>query len=293
MRKILLTLMVLTFGLNSAKFSFGILTHNEASSLQLLLNFLVSHREDGDEIVIVDDFSTNEETLQVLHDFEGTNNFSVYKRQLDMNFAAQRNFLKSKCSGDYCFFLDADECPSEQLMGQLRNIVSTGFDSYGVPRINLVEDIDPKDKRLNQKGYVSWPDYQERIFKNSNDLYYVKNVHEALVSNKKKRRSNVPGEEKYAIVHQKHIKTWENAHQLYLKCYKNWLIEALKNKRSIVVRNIMMDNPLEHCMFVKDLEVQEIIPEQKRRRILRACNSIIDNKDISSMSRLINLLNSI
>lgn len=275
MRRLFLHLLLLvSIGLDAVKFSFGIMTHNETDCLKVLLNFLVAHRKEGDEIVLVDDYSTNEKTLEILKSFEGVKDLHQYKRKLDMNFAAQRNFLKSKCSGNYCVFLDPDECPTEFLMSQLTNIVASGADSYGIPRINLIEEINESDRRINAKGYVSWPDYQERIFKNISELYYVKNIHEYLTSSRPKKRVNVPEDERYAIVHSKHIETWDNAHQFYLQCYKKWLVEAIKSKQVNIIRNILMDNPGEHCLFVKDLEVQELIPKGKKKRILKLCESI-------------------
>ena len=44
------------------KISYSILTHNEDESLQRLLEFLVKHKDEEDEIVILDDFSDNKKT---------------------------------------------------------------------------------------------------------------------------------------------------------------------------------------------------------------------------------------
>jgi len=41
------------------KISYSILTHNEDESLQRLLEFLVKHKDEEDEIVILDDYSDN------------------------------------------------------------------------------------------------------------------------------------------------------------------------------------------------------------------------------------------
>ena len=42
------------------KISYSILTHNEDESLQKLLEFLVKHKDEEDEIVILDDYSDNQ-----------------------------------------------------------------------------------------------------------------------------------------------------------------------------------------------------------------------------------------
>ena len=48
------------------KISYSILTHNEDKSLQKLLEFLVKHKDEEDEIVILDDFSDNPKTIEIL-----------------------------------------------------------------------------------------------------------------------------------------------------------------------------------------------------------------------------------
>ena len=48
------------------KISYSILTHNEDESLQTLLEFLVKHKDEEDEIVILDDFSDNPKTIEIL-----------------------------------------------------------------------------------------------------------------------------------------------------------------------------------------------------------------------------------
>ena len=46
--------------------SYSILTHNETDSLLNLLNYLVDNKDTEDEIVILDDFSDNQKTIDIL-----------------------------------------------------------------------------------------------------------------------------------------------------------------------------------------------------------------------------------
>ena len=46
--------------------SYSILTHNETDSLLKLIEFIVKHKDEEDEIVILDDYSDNEETQKIL-----------------------------------------------------------------------------------------------------------------------------------------------------------------------------------------------------------------------------------
>ena len=48
------------------KISYSILTHNETDSLMNLINFLVKHKDEEDEIVILDDYSDDEKTKEIL-----------------------------------------------------------------------------------------------------------------------------------------------------------------------------------------------------------------------------------
>ena len=46
--------------------SYSLLTHNETDSLYKLIDFLVKHKDEEDEIVILDDYSDNEKTKEIL-----------------------------------------------------------------------------------------------------------------------------------------------------------------------------------------------------------------------------------
>ena len=52
------------------KISYAILTHNEGEDIDKLLTFLVENKREEDEIVIVDDNSTDEKTIEVLDKFK-------------------------------------------------------------------------------------------------------------------------------------------------------------------------------------------------------------------------------
>ena len=48
------------------KISYSMLTHNETDSLLKLIEFIVKHKDEEDEIVILDDYSDNEITKEIL-----------------------------------------------------------------------------------------------------------------------------------------------------------------------------------------------------------------------------------
>ena len=53
--------------------SYSILTHNETDSLESLLNRLIEYKDPEDEIVIVDDYSDNEKTIELLETYSSIN----------------------------------------------------------------------------------------------------------------------------------------------------------------------------------------------------------------------------
>ena len=125
------------------KISYSILTHNEIDSLEKLLRFLVKWKQPQDEIVILDDYSDDEKTRQILDFYVSAHDIVFEQRNLLNDFASQKNHLKSMCSGDYSFNLDADELPHNQLIQNIKPIleVNPTIDLYWVPRVNTVDGI--------------------------------------------------------------------------------------------------------------------------------------------------------
>jgi len=66
------------------KISYSVLTHNEDTSLQKLLEFLVKHKDEEDEIVILDDYSDNKKTIEIL-DVNG-----IVAPMIESEFALQK-----------------------------------------------------------------------------------------------------------------------------------------------------------------------------------------------------------
>ncbi len=86
--------------INNIKMSYSILTHNETDSLLRLIEFLVEHKEDKDEIVILDDYSDNEKTKEILDTMCSIHEIKFEQRHLLKDYAGQKNYLTRMCSGD-------------------------------------------------------------------------------------------------------------------------------------------------------------------------------------------------
>ena len=136
------------------------------------------------------------------------------------HFADWKNKLTSYCSGDYIFQIDADETPDKSLIDNLPLILEANPDNevYLVPRINTVEGLTQEHINkwrwnVNEKGWVNWPDYQWRIWKNKPEIKWVNKVHEKLEGFK--TYAPLPAEEGVALYHPKDIDRQEKQNSYY------------------------------------------------------------------------------
>ena len=191
--------------------SFAITTHNEGQYIQELLDQLVPHCEQtGDEIVVVDDHSTDAYTSQLLYGYEEQDKIKLFSHALNNDFAAHKNHLNSMCQGDYIFQVDADEKFHPNLLTYLHDIVynNTNVDLFLIPRVNTVEGLTQDDIkrwgwRVDERNRVQWPDYQTRLYRNSPDIKWEGKVHEQIIGYQ--THAPLPAEEEWALYHIKNI----------------------------------------------------------------------------------------
>jgi len=202
------------------KISYSILTHNETDSLMKLIDFLVEHKDEDDEIVILDDYSDNEDTKKILDTTVSIYEIKFEQRHLLKDYAGQKNHLTRMCKGDYIINIDADELPHKYLMKNIKEILesNTTIDLYYVPRINTVEGLtqDHINKwrwNVNEKGWINFPDWQGRIWRNRPNIRWEKPVHEMLVGFKE--YTFLPQEEEYCFYHLKTIDKQEQQNKFY------------------------------------------------------------------------------
>jgi glycosyltransferase involved in cell wall biosynthesis len=204
------------------KISYAILTHNEGAYIEKLLSFLSSKKRGEDEIVVVDDYSTDELTKAILEEHESMGNIRLIKNELESNFAKQKNFLTTHCKGDYIFQIDADEMLSEELINDLPTILESNPDNevYLVPRINTVDGLTQEHVikwgwNVNENGFINFPDYQWRIYKNDPRIVWINKVHERLSGFK--TYAALPEYMEYCLLHHKTIDRQENQNNFYDK----------------------------------------------------------------------------
>ena len=202
------------------KISYSILTHNETDSLSELIQFLVKHKDEEDEIVILDDYSDNEKTKEILDTMCSIHNIKFEQRHLLKDYAGQKNHLTRMCSGDYIINIDADEMPHKQLMKNIKIILEANptIDLYWVPRVNTVDGLTQDHIQqwgwnVNEKGWVNFPDYQGRIWRTSPNIMWKNKVHEVLTGYKE--HTFLPAEEEFCFYHPKEINKQEKQNKFY------------------------------------------------------------------------------
>ena len=202
------------------KISYSILTHNEDTSLLKLLEFLVKHKDEEDEIVILDDYSDNEKTKEILDTMCSIYEITFDQRNLHKDYANQKNALIRMCKGEYIINIDADELPNKWLIQNIKSILEANptIDLYWVPRVNTVEGLTQEHIQkwgwqVNEKGWVNFPDYQGRIWRNRQNIRWEKPVHEVLTGYKE--HTYLPMEEDFCFYHPKEIKRQEEQNKFY------------------------------------------------------------------------------
>ena len=207
------------------KISYAIPVCNEIKEITRLLEFLIMHKRQHDEIVIVvDEQNGTEEVKDYVEDFAHLylEQVSVYYHPLNNNFAAHKNFLNSCCRGDYIFQIDADEIPDESLMEYLPEILEiNAIDAIWIPRINMVNGITPAHISkwgwsVNEDGWINWPnDAQLRVYANKPEIKWERKVHERLTGYK--TISKFPDQKEFALWHIKDIARQERQNEFYTR----------------------------------------------------------------------------
>jgi len=204
------------------KISYAVTVCNEFLEIQKLIPFLLENKRSKDEIVILFDQKNGDtELLSYLLKFNKLPNVQTW-RGFDFNghFADWKNKLTEYCDGDYIFQIDADEIPNKSLIENLPLILESNPNNevYLVPRINTVEGLTQEHINkwgwnLNEKGWVNWPDYQWRIWKNKPEIKWKNKVHEVLDGHKS--YATLPAQEELALYHAKDIKKQEKQNAYY------------------------------------------------------------------------------
>ena len=171
------------------KITYSIQVCNESRELYSLINFLLKVIDEEDNIhVVVDSLHKTDKVDKVIENFK--HKISVFERPFD-------TFYKNSCyhgevaTGDYTFLIDADEMPQEKLIANLKNIITeTKAEIFFIPRINIQPGItqsyiDHYKFNINEAGWINWPDYQGRLYKNCEYVTWTDELHTKLTGSTK------------------------------------------------------------------------------------------------------------
>ncbi len=204
------------------KISYGITVYNEAEELNKLLEILVKKSDTEDEIIIVqdgDDKKVEEVISKWMNETLDWKGIYWHTRKLDGDFAKHKNYVIEQCTGDYIFHIDADEYPHEVLLLQLKQILEINdTDLIWVPRVNTVDNITEEHIkkwgwRVGENGWVNYPDYQARVFRNKKEIRWTRPLHEYITGCK--TYSHLPPHEELSLYHPKTIEKQEKQNKFY------------------------------------------------------------------------------
>ena len=168
------------------KLSYAITVCNELNEIQTLVTFLLEHKRAEDEVVITYDSKNGSKDVEDYLRAKSVNSeFNWHSFEFDNDFAKLKNHTKKMCSGDFIFHLDADEVPHVQKWGWV----------------------------VNENGWVNYPDYQARVFRNIDGIEWVKPVHEYISG--PKTYAHLPPNEELSLYHPKTIDRQEKQNNLY------------------------------------------------------------------------------
>jgi hypothetical protein len=203
------------------KISYGLTVCNEHEELKNLIEYLFKRIDSEDEIVVVyDQNRVTPEVLKVIEDYKAE--ATSYPFDFQQNFLENKNFMNSKCTGNYIFQIDADEIPESFLVENLKSILEDNpVDLLITPRKNLVkgltqEHIQKWRWNVNEQGWVNWPDAQKRIYKNTPEIKWSGHQVHGMVEGYK-TFATLPFTEEWSIIHNKTIDRQEKQNERYTK----------------------------------------------------------------------------
>jgi len=190
--------------------TYAITVCNEFIEIQRLLTFLLKNKRVEDTIVVLyDSKNGNPEIESYLRNLSEHNNIAWHKAEFQGHFADWKNHLTSLCDGDYIFQIDADEMIDEYVCKLLPQVLEANqVDVIRVPRINTVEGMNHDHMQqwgwaVNEHGWINFPDYQWRVYRNTTEIRWENKVHEVLTGYA--TISHLPTDKEWCLLHPKTI----------------------------------------------------------------------------------------
>ena len=203
------------------KITYAITVCNEIMEIQKLLSLLLDNKRTEDQVVVLYDQKNGSKNVEEFLRAKSVNGeFRWHSEEFQGHFADWKNRITKLCGGDYIFQIDADEFPHKSLLTSLPVILAANPDNevYLVPRVNTVKGlteahINKWGWKVDDKGWINYPDYQWRIWKNKPEIRWKNKVHEVLEGFK--TYAPLPAKEELSLYHLKGIERQEKQNEYY------------------------------------------------------------------------------
>jgi hypothetical protein len=202
--------------------TYAITVCNELEEITKLVDYLHPRIKSEDEILIqYDEDSATDAVKQYLAIVSQLHkSIKIISFPLANDFASYKNNLKNHANGIFIFQVDADEIPNEYLVENIHQLLdyNKDVDLFFVPRINTVDGLTNEHVtkwgwKLNEKGWVNFPDYQTRLYRRTSEIEWTGKVHERIIGYN--TLSVLPQDEEYCLYHHKQIERQEKQNNYY------------------------------------------------------------------------------
>lgn len=178
--------------------TYSVTVTDELNQIKRLHHTLLNSRKPEDEIAAVHLYRDEAEMNDPLHieikDYL-LDNFDIYCNYKNINDIAHlKNYICDLSSKDYIVLLDANEMVNIQTITLWNQVIlnEPEYDIFWTPRINLDDTITEEEKKakygikMNEQGWINWPDNQPRIIKTSAGLIWEQKEQSMIIKGAKK-----------------------------------------------------------------------------------------------------------
>lgn len=191
------------------RITYSIQVCNESRELYSLLNFLLKVIDQEDYIdVVVDSNNKTPKVDMVLNEFK--ERITIYEKPFE-SFYENSNYHTEVAKGDFIFGIDADEMPEHLLIQKIKEIImESGKELLYVPRMNIHPGMTEKFLKetsfnKNNVGFINWPDYQGRIWKNCDYIKWSDELHTKITGVSQDKIGILPRDINFGMWHIKSI----------------------------------------------------------------------------------------
>lgn len=195
--------------------SYTITVKDELNDVKRLHHTLQMCKKPEDEIIAVHLYHTHSEIEEPIHieikDYllDNIDTYCNYKDE--NNIAHLKNYECHLSTKDYIFLLDANEYLTTQTLLLWNQVIKNqpDYDIFWTPRINIDDTLTTEEKenkygmKLNDRGWINWPDNQPRIIKKEAGLVWVQQEQGLSIKNTNKTGALAPDPRLATINHKR------------------------------------------------------------------------------------------